>query len=583
MSGESPPVDVWYCRRAFRVAHRARMARSPTCCAGHCAALPLAGSQTHFSLGYPLRMTMNSISTPGELRRQAQQYMDAGQWGAAQKALQSVLGDMPHDVSTRMQLASVLLKQGHLRAASEQLLQAVPWLPNNAPLIAQLTVRLSMIGEALAARACLDHLDRAPHPPAALLAEQAHLRWMLGEIPAAAALMDRAVAGGVDAPEQAYLHAMLLQFSGKFAEAEQSLVGCLQRWPDYGDAAVLLANLRRQTPTANHLDLLRECQSHLPNSTAARHQFTRAEFESAQFKVLDDLGRYDEAWSALERSNAIMHELNPYDAAGEVAVTDALVAASQLGTSGTDTSPPHAGPTPIFIVGLPRSGTTLLGHMLAAHPEVASAGEINDFLSQLRWMTDVPPAGIQGLLRVIERAPGIDFAQLGARYLRQTQWRAQGKRFYVDKLPINVRMVPFIRRALPHAPILHMVREPMDVCFSNLKVMFGNASAYCYEQKALAHYYKQYLRLTNHWRSALPDAMLDVPYASLVSDPQTMLQSVLGYCGLSFEEECLHPERNPEPVATQSSTQVREPIHSRAVGEWRHYAKYLEPLRLALE
>lgn len=529
-----------------------------------------------------LLMTENSTAAITELRRQAQFHMDAEQWDAARAALESLLQRTPGDVPTRIQMASVLLRQGRLQAASRQLLDAVPLLPNHVPLIAQLTVRLLMLGEVEAARACLDHLARAPHPPASVLAEQAHLHWMIGDVSSATSLMGRAVAAGVDGADDRYLHAMLLRCSGKLVDAEGILASCLQRWPDLGDAAVMLVNLRKQTSAANHLDLLRGCLDRLPAPDGARASYVRAQFESAVFKVLDDLGSHDEAWAALERSNALMHKLNPYNESGEVAAIDALIKASRELTNRPAALRPPAGPTPIFIVGMPRSGTTLLNQMLAAHSQVTSAGEINDFPSQLRWMTDAPPAGVQGLLRMIEGAVDIDFAELGARYIRQTAWRARGRQFYIDKLPINVRMVPFIRRALPHAPILHMVRDPMDVCFSNLKVMFGNASAYCYEQQALAHYYKQYSRLTDHWRAALPDAMLDVSYAALVTEPRKTLDRVLIHCGLDPEEGCLHPERNTDPVATQSSAQVREPIHSRSMGEWQHYAKYLGPLQRAL-
>jgi hypothetical protein len=122
----------------------------------------------------------------------------------------------------------------------------------------------------------------------------------------------------------------------------------------------------------------------------------------------------------------------------------------------------------------------------------------------------------------------------------------------------------------------------MDVCYSNLKVMFGSASAYCYDQQALAHYYGEYMRLTNHWRTRLPGAMFDVSYAALVNEPGVTLRRVLQHCGLAMEESCLRPERNLAPVATPSSVQVREPIHTRGLGEWRRYAKQLEPLRQAL-
>jgi hypothetical protein len=122
----------------------------------------------------------------------------------------------------------------------------------------------------------------------------------------------------------------------------------------------------------------------------------------------------------------------------------------------------------------------------------------------------------------------------------------------------------------------------MDVCFSNLKAMFGNASAYSYDMASLAHYHGQYVRLMRHWHATLPDSRLDVSYASLVQQPEAVMRTVLAYCGLDLEEDCLHPERNTAPVATPSSARVREAIHSRGIGDWQHYATQLEPLRRAL-
>lgn len=517
-----------------------------------------------------------------QLRHRAKQSMEAGQWDAAQAAFEELVRRMPHDVPLRMELADLMLRRGQMRAATSQLLQAVPALPNDAPLIAELAWRLSMTGEIQAARACAEHLERAPHPPGWVLAEQAHLRWMLGDIPAARARMDLAVAAGIESRTEYYLHAMLLQFTGQLAEAEAVLLETLRRWPDHGEAAVILANLRRQTAAANHLDLLQKLLGHLPGGNDMQAGLTRAKFESAIFKVLDDLGRHDEAWLALEQSNALMHSFLPYDANGEAALTDALIEVSAT-IGGAKAAPAVSeGPMPIFIVGMPRSGTTLLDHMLSAHSAVTSAGEINDFQRQLHWVANVSPHGNRSLLKIIERIGQLDFHQLGARYLLQTQWRARGRRYFIDKLPINVRMVPFIRRALPQAPILHLVRDPMDVCYSNLKAMFGSASPYCYDMQALSHYYKQYIRLTNHWRVALPDAMRDIPYASLVRDPKPTMCQVLGHCGLEIEEACLRPELNTAPVATPSSAQVRESIHTRSIAQWRHYEKQLEPLRQAL-
>jgi hypothetical protein len=278
-----------------------------------------------------------------------------------------------------------------------------------------------------------------------------------------------------------------------------------------------------------------------------------------------------------------MRALNPYDAraeAAQVATLEAAAAALPVPAPGDS---PADGPMPIFIVGLPRSGSTLLDHMLSAHGDVVSAGEINDFQRQLHWVADVSPIGPNSLTEVLAKVASIDFRLLGQRYLEQTRWRAQGRRFYIDKMPINLRMVPFIRRALPTAPILHLTRAPMDVCYSNLKVMFGNTSAYCYDMAAMAHYHGLYRRLVRRWHALMPGAMLDVDYAALVTQPEQTLARVLAHCGLAMEPACLRPEDNPAPVATPSSAQVREPVHTRALEQWRRYEVQLEPLRRALE
>ena len=537
---------------------------------------------------YAVRMTtQNSSIAEGELRARAQRHIQSQQWLAAQVALESLWERMPDDVPARMELARTMLRQGLMRAQAKQLVRASQISVTDPSLNIQLAQRLCFSGEIEAARICLDRLDSVSSLPAEILVAQAHLRWTLGEFEKSKAVLERALAAGVDTPNEHHFHAMLLQFTGEIERASQVLETCLRRWPGFGTAAVALSNLRKQTPATQHLDLLRQQLERFPaNSVNPDILFARAEFAAALFKELDDLGQHKAAWQALAHSNALMHELNPYDEEGETAITDALIDASlQFANAHARTRTTHdfAGPTPIFIVGMPRSGTTLLDRMLSNHSQVMSAGEINDALRQLHWVADVVPAGVPGMLEAIKRSRKIDFAELGARYLQQTQWRAHGRAYYIDKLPGNIQMVPFIRQALPHAPILHMVRDPMDVCFSNYKAMFGNVSAYSYDLRSLAHHYGLYRRLVDQWHTTLPGAMLDVSYAELVTAPEASLRRVLEHCGLAIEESCLHPERNSSPVATPSSNQVREPIHTRAIGQWQHYAVQLGPLKALLE
>ena len=519
------------------------------------------------------------------LRRGAREHIDAQRWTAAETALATLLDHQPEDLAARLELAKVMLRQGRFRASAGQLVQAAAISSGSVQQDIQLAQRLCFSGEIVLARECLAHAEQAVGDSVPLLIALAQVRWTLGEFAAARELVDRAAASGLSEPAQFHLHATLLQVTGDIARAEEVLEDSLRRWPMFGDAAVARSSLRRQTAASNHVTALRMQRDALQKSAGdANATFALAEFESALFKELDDLGRYDEAWAALSRCNTLMHSINDYDGAGEAAITEGLLEVSGMlpDPSPVPLSTPP-GPVPIFIVGMPRSGTTLLDRMLSSHSQVSSAGEINDFLRQLHRVADVPPLGIPAMLEALRRSPKMDLSELGARYLAQTQWRAGDRAYYLDKLPVNIQMVPFIRRALPHAPILHMVRDPMDVCFSNLRAMFGNVSAYSYDLQALAHYYGLYRRLAHRWHEILPGAMLDVSYEALTREPATTLRQVLQHCGLQEEDACLHPERNAAPVATPSSMQVREPIHTRATGQWRPYARPLEPLRQWLQ
>lgn len=519
------------------------------------------------------------------LRNRVRGLIDARQWPAAQAVLETLLAHQPGDFHVRLQLAQTMLHQGMFRASSSQLVRAAERPPDDMWDLIHLSQRLCFSGEIQAARNCLAHAELQAGPSLTHLMALAQLRWTLGEFSAAALLVERATALGLDAPDQFHFRATVLQATGDIDGSEDVLEASLRRWPAFGDAAVARSNLRKQSDASNHLDFLRQQRDLLQESAGVGSTtFALAEFESALFKELNDLGRHDEAWQALSHCNALMRSINVYDGAGEAAITEALVEISGLLASPAPApaaTPP--GPVPIFIVGMPRSGTTLLDRMLSSHSQVVSAGEINDFLRQLHWVADVPPFGIPAMLEALRRSPKLDMGELGTRYLAQTRWRAGGRAYYIDKLPVNIQMVPFIRRALPHARILHMVRDPMDVCFSNFRAMFGNASAYSYDLQALAHYYGLYHRLVCHWHATLPGSMLDVSYEALTYRPVETLRLVLGYCGLEQEEACLHPERNATPVATPSSMQVREPIHTKAAGQWQPYARPLEPLRQWLQ
>ncbi len=233
---------------------------------------------------------------------------------------------------------------------------------------------------------------------------------------------------------------------------------------------------------------------------------------------------------------------------------------------------------------MPRSGTTLLDRMLSGSFPGGVGRRDHRLLAPAALVGGRASSQVAGAAEDHRNAArDIDYAELGARYLRQTQWRAQGRAFYIDKLPANIQMVAFIRRALPHAPILHMVRDPIDTCFSNFKAMFGNVSPYSYDLHALAHYYGQYARLARHWHDRLARrharCFLRCAGARPGEHARPGVRSTVGW---RRRRAACDPELNASPVATPSSAQVREAIHTRGLGGWRHYAKQLEPLRQAL-
>ncbi len=507
----------------------------------------------------------------------AQQYVATGQIAAARISLESLLNREPQRTDARMLLASTILSEGRVREAAAHAIMAAKLLPpHDAEAISATAHCLLRLGEMVVARDCLNHPGTADTADGQMLLALAHAQQKLGDHPAALTLMDRALANGYDTPEFRYYRSLQLQFNGRIDEARRELEESLRRGLNVGLASWTLARMRRQTLDANHLVHIRK-----QLQTVERGSEDHAALEFAQFKELEDLCQYDEAFAALKRGNALMFARARHDGAHERALFDALIAATPASAL-----QPHVGkfdgPQPIFIVGMPRSGTTLLDRILDNHSMVISTGERDDFPRQLRWCADRYGQELIDL-PLIEQFEQIDFAELGRRYLEQTQWRAHGKPFYLDKLPSNALLVGLIHRALPEAPILHMVRDPMDVCFSNYKALFGGTHRYSYDLQALATHYGHYRRLMQHWHAVLPGRLFDVKYRDLVTNPQVCVRAILDYCGLPFEAGCIDLRRNTTAVNTLSSAQVREPIHARTLGEWQRYESQLAPLQAALQ
>lgn len=504
----------------------------------------------------------------------AQRYFDAGQFTAAQIACESLLAREPGHVHAHALLAKILLFRERMRESAAHLLQAAQIPTADENLASEIAEGLVHVGEVVAARDyCAAHTQSPLPVSGRLCAEFAFTLQTLGDHGAALNLIERALADGFDDADVRFFHARQLINHGRFDEASDELEVALKWRPEFGVAAYWRSRLPAASRTSAQLD---DIASRL--DIVERGSEDHAAFEFARYTILDDQGEYTQAWEALERANAIMHARLPIDPMYEQSLIDGLIALTTPEFL-RPASAEHSGPMPIFIIGMPRSGTTLLERLLTNHSQIAFAGELGDFPHQLRWQVDHFERRMLDPV-LLDRAAGIDYAELGSRYLRQTQWRAGGKSFFVDKLPPNYLLAGFIRRALPQARIVHMFRDPMDVCFSNFKGLFADAYPYSYDLAALAAQYNQYEQVMAHWRETIPGAILDVSHAELVQSPEATMRRILDHCGLAYEPDCLDLARNDAPVHTLSSTQVRGQIRaSSPVQEWRRYEKQLSPLR----
>jgi tetratricopeptide (TPR) repeat protein len=298
----------------------------------------------------------------------------------------------------------------------------------------------------------------------------------------------------------------------------------------------------------------------------------RAHLHYALFKELDAAGEVGAAWAELQQGAQLMRAMQPYDAAAEEAGVRASMASSSKDT------PSAAGRVPIFIVGMPRTGTTLLERILGGHSRVADGGELNHLQHAASLAAD---RFVQLPLRAgdVSALDAIDSAGIGADYLERTAALYGGRSHLIDKNPRNVFAAGLIAKALPQARILCLVRAPADACFSNLKELFApGAYDYSHALEDVADHYARFRRLAAHWREALPRQFLEVSYEALVADPLAVSEGVMRFCGLDFEPACVDITRNLSRAATASSSQVRQPIHSRFVGAWRPYRRQLEPM-----
>lgn len=387
---------------------------------------------------------------------------------------------------------------------------------------------------------------------------------------------ERAVDLAPEDPRHRFNLAMEGRFLGDLTRAEADCDEVIARDPDHFEAWLIRSSLRPQTVDDNHVDAIRARLSRGVKSWRGEGQLLYA-----LAKELEDLGEHARSFGALTRGAQLRRSHMDYDVGRDVRMMEALIAEFCADRALADSNCAD-GSAAIFIVGLPRTGTTLAERIVSSHSQVESLGEPTAFpAAMMAGMQRSPAIGRTAEDR-IAAARAIDPAALGRAYLDRLAGVREGAPRFIDKLPMNFLNIGLIRRALPGAKIVHIRRHPLDAGYAMLKTWFAEAYPFSYDQRDLGHYLAAYHRLMDHWKVILRDDLLEIEYEALVGDVEGQARRILAHCGLDWEAACAEPHRNSAPSTTASASQVREPIYQRSVGNWRNYRNGLEQMRAIL-
>ena len=346
----------------------------------------------------------------------------------------------------------------------------------------------------------------------------------------------------------------------------------------FGDAWWSLANLKTYRFSDHEIERMRDAEAASNTKLVDRYHLC-----FALGKAHEDRCEFDISWSYYERGNALKRQESRYRA--EIIETN-TVHQKRICTAAFFDRRHGSGdssPDPIFIVGLPRAGSTLLEQILASHPLVDGTQELADIPRLVLELQGREPnfddPRYPGTLTELTRDALRD---LGARYLKSTRTYRGNRPFFIDKMPNNFRHLGLIHLILPNAKIIDARREPMACCFSNLKQLFSNGQEFAYSVDDIARYYRTYLDLMEHWDQVLPNRVLRVLHEDIVEDLSGNVRRILDFCGLDFDPACIDFFQTNRSVRTASSEQVRQPIFRDGVDQWKNYAKWLSPLKAAL-
>ncbi len=370
----------------------------------------------------------------------------------------------------------------------------------------------------------------------------------------------------------------LLKAVGRYDDAVASYDACIRHRPDLGETYWSLANLK--TYRFSDVTVAEMARRVAGGGLTAQSEVN---FLFALGKAHEDRGEFEQAWKYYKAGNSKQRSTVAYDPVQVESMNDRLVRVFDGDFLRSRPGVGLADPAPIFILGLPRSGSTLLEQILASHSQVEGTSELPYISRVAGWLNRNRADGINYPEAARELAPA-NFRSLGEDYLGYARvHRRTGAPRFIDKMPNNFPHVGFMSLILPNAKIIDARRHPLDACLSCYRQLFAKGQNFTYDLTEIGEYYLQYQRLMDHWGEVLPGKVLTVQYEEVVSDFEVQVRRLLEFCGLPWEDACLRFYESDRPVRTPSSEQVRQPIYDRSVGHWRNYAEHVDELVTVIE
>lgn len=501
-------------------------------------------------------------------------FQQQGRMDDAVQAYQQALSKNHRFAEAMNNLGNVLKDLGRCQEAIAQFKRALRLRPNDAMLLSNLGQALDKCDQNTQA---LLYLKKAVHADPRSAEAFLNLGNALRHHDPDQAIAAYRKALSIN-PKLAYAYnnlGALLEEQGHFDLAREALVAALRLKPTFGEAHRHLANLEPHAEITEHILAMEALMS---DSTISSHDKLHIGFGLG--KAYEDLGDYARAMDLFQRANRLTRASFSYSLDTDRRFVQRLIHSFDAERLAAD---PAAiwDETPIFIVGMPRSGTSLVEQILSSHPDVFGAGEQRYLPQALE--ARCPHLSGEDTARCLERLNRSGLTRIGHDYLKRLRSHDRRAKYITDKLPHNFLRIGLIRLALPKARIIHCTRDPVDTCLSIYKNYFITDHAYAYDQQELGHYYRLYKDLMAHWHAVAGNAIYDISYEDLVANPETQMRALLAFCGLDWDKACLAFHENQRRVATASSAQVRRPIYNSSVALWKHFESGLSELLAVLQ